>query len=135
MNVQQVTAVLTKIQALDNRQVDELTITAWTEMIGDLEYRDALDAVARHFRDSTSYLQPAHVRGLALSIARDRGARGVGTDTSNRALRRCPWSSCQCTHTECTRGWLDREGVRLEGDAEYPVAIRCPQCAKAAGAA
>lgn len=61
MNVDQVTALLTRIQVLDNRQVDQLTIEAWTPLMSRLEYADAVEAVNIHFQTSSEYLQPAHI--------------------------------------------------------------------------
>lgn len=53
--------MLARIQVLDNRQVDELTIQAWQPLMADVRYEDAVEAVNTHFRDSTDYLQPAHI--------------------------------------------------------------------------
>lgn len=64
MNTQELTALLGRIQVLDNRQVDELTLQAWTPLMADLDYTEAVDAVNTHFRESREYLQPAHVRAL-----------------------------------------------------------------------
>lgn len=61
MNIQQTAAVLTKIQLIDNRQVDTLTLNEWHDAIGHLDYEDALEAVRMHRRESTAWLLPAHV--------------------------------------------------------------------------
>lgn len=71
MNTEELTVLLARIQVLDNRQVDQLTIQAWTPLMADLDYQDAVEAVNTHFRESQAYLQPAHVRAL---VKRARGS-------------------------------------------------------------
>lgn len=61
MNSEELTVLLTRIQVLDNRQVDDLTIQAWAPLMVDVPYADAVKAVNEHFRTTTVYLQPAHI--------------------------------------------------------------------------
>lgn len=61
MSIEELTVLLTRIQVLDNRQVDALTIQAWTPIMAGIAYADAVEAVNEHFRTSTAYLQPAHI--------------------------------------------------------------------------
>lgn len=61
MTPQQTAAVLGLIAIVDNREQDEVTIRHWHDLIGDLDYDDACDAVRLHRRSSPDYLQPAHV--------------------------------------------------------------------------
>jgi len=61
MDVKEVTMLLARIQVLDNRQVDALTIEAWTPLMANIDYNDAVAAVNRHFAESTEYLKPAHI--------------------------------------------------------------------------
>lgn len=61
MNRLEMARLLAKIQLGDNRQVSELTLNDWMETIGHLTYQDAYQAVVIHRRDSTEYLQPAHL--------------------------------------------------------------------------
>lgn len=68
MSIDELTTLLARIQVLDNRQVDQLTIEAWAPLMADVPYAAAVDAVNTHFRTSTAYLQPAHVvQGVAAS--------------------------------------------------------------------
>lgn len=71
MNIEQLTVLIARIQVLDNRQVDELTIQAWSPLMADVDYGDAVAAVNEHFRTSTAYLQPAHI---IQAVARARRA-------------------------------------------------------------
>lgn len=61
MNTNELTALLGRIQVLDNRQVDELTLQAWAPLVENIEYEDAVDAVNAHFKASDKYLLPVHV--------------------------------------------------------------------------
>ena len=89
MNAVEIGTVLAKAAAFDRRKVGEADILAWLEAIGDLGYADALAAVTRHFRDSTEYLQPAHIRQHVEEIDRDRrrAAREHREDQAKEAER------------------------------------------------
>lgn len=78
MNTAELTALLGRIQVLDNRQVDEMTLQAWEPLIGDLDYEDAVAGVNAHFRHSTDYLKPAHVRSRAKRAKTEREERQRG---------------------------------------------------------
>lgn len=54
--------LLAKAALIDNRTIDTQTVEAWHETIGDLHYPEALTALTIHRRESTDYLQPAHIR-------------------------------------------------------------------------
>ena len=62
MRTAEVVQLLARIAAGDNRQVDEAAARYWQDIVGDLDYRDAVEAVRQHRMASTDYLQPAHVR-------------------------------------------------------------------------
>lgn len=79
MNQQEVAKVLARIQAGDNRTVDQVTLAHWGETIGHLPFEDALEAVVMHFRESSDYLVAAHV---IRNAARIREARTTTNDTS-----------------------------------------------------
>lgn len=79
MNIQQAAAVLAKAAAVDNRDVGEANVMAWHEVIGDIDYRDALDAVTRHRTENPGvYLEPGHIRRLA-KLIRDERSKGQAT--------------------------------------------------------
>jgi hypothetical protein len=79
VNNQQVAAVLAKIQLGDNRETDAagLVLAEWVDSIGDLDFDDAVEAVRMHRRETTVYLQPAHVRANVrlLRARRERDVR------------------------------------------------------------
>lgn len=72
MNTDELTMLLARIQVIDNRQVDALTIEAWTPLLAHVPYLDAVLAVNAHFSESTDYLQPAHI--VSRVRARQRAA-------------------------------------------------------------
>jgi hypothetical protein len=53
--------ILAKVQLLDNRTVDRITLDAGHEIIGHLDYADAMAALNLHRRESTEYIMPAHI--------------------------------------------------------------------------
>lgn len=61
MNTAELTALLGRIQVLDNRQVDELTLQAWEPLLAKVDYEDAVAAVNAHFTSSDKYLLPVHI--------------------------------------------------------------------------
>lgn len=61
MTTEELTMLLARIQVLDNRQVDQLTIEAWSPLLAGIPYEEAVEAVNGHFAESTDYLQPAHI--------------------------------------------------------------------------
>jgi len=76
MNVRETARVLAKAAAVDNRDVSEVNVMAWHEIIGDLDLAECLEAVARHRRDSPGvYLEPGHVRRIA-KVIRDENRKG-----------------------------------------------------------
>lgn len=62
--------VLAKIQLVDNRQVDRLTLAEWFDIIGHLDFKLAVEAVRIHRQTSTDYLQPAHIVQIVQGLAR-----------------------------------------------------------------
>ncbi|MEV8023690.1 hypothetical protein [Microbacterium sp. NPDC080220] len=62
MNLQQTAELLTLIQIIDNRRVDEAVILAWQELVEDLDSPVAREAVKLHRRETSDWITPAHVR-------------------------------------------------------------------------
>lgn len=62
MTIDETATLLANIQLIDNRRVEEETIIAWHALVSDLDFSMSLEAARLHFRDSTEYLKPAHVR-------------------------------------------------------------------------
>ena len=65
MSIDELTTLLARIQVLDNRQIDQLTIEAWAPLMADVPYAAAVEAANAPFRTPTASLQPAHsVQGV-----------------------------------------------------------------------
>lgn len=72
MNVAEAGLLLAKVAGYDNRTVGDANILAWAEALSDVDLGDALAAVAAHFRESTDWLMPVHVRRGAELVDRNR---------------------------------------------------------------
>lgn len=72
MNLQEIDRLLTVIQNVDKRRIDDATVLVWHEILGDLPFDDCLLAVTTHFRESTEYLMPAHIVRMAREVDRER---------------------------------------------------------------
>jgi hypothetical protein len=72
MNLEETARVLAKAQAFDRRTIGEADIRAWHEALSDVDYTDALQAVTAHYRDTTDWLMPAHIRALAARAVHER---------------------------------------------------------------
>lgn len=66
--------LLAKAALVDNRNIDRLTIEAWHEIVGHLDYHDAIEALTRHRATSTDYLVPAHIVQGVQAIQAERRA-------------------------------------------------------------
>lgn len=65
--------ILTLISQYNGMPVDKARALAWHDMIGELDYDDAVEAVKAHFRISTDWLQPGHlIAGVKAIIAERR---------------------------------------------------------------
>lgn len=62
MNRQEANALLTAIALGDNRTTDDDAVEYWYGLLRDIQIRDAMEAVEAHRRESTEWLQPAHIR-------------------------------------------------------------------------
>lgn len=62
MNITQVGEVLAKAAAYDRRTIGKADALAWYEALSDLDVDACLAAVAAHYRGSTEWLMPAHIR-------------------------------------------------------------------------
>jgi len=74
MTPEEVAALLKQIAARDNRRTGPETIAAWLEDLDGLAYDDCREAVRRHFRESTDWLMPAHIRRHVGAIREERFA-------------------------------------------------------------
>lgn len=66
MTITEIATLVAKVQLGDNRDVDQLVIAYWFELIGDLDFTVALEALRRFRRERPGvYLEPGHLLELA----------------------------------------------------------------------
>jgi hypothetical protein len=65
--------------AYDRRTTGEADVRAWHDVIGDLDFTDAVQAVKAHYRESSAWVMPADVRARVKKIREERLA-AVGDD-------------------------------------------------------
>jgi hypothetical protein len=89
MTVAEAARLLALAAAFDNRKPDTsgAAPTAWADALDDLDVDDCATAVRRHYRASTDFAMPAHVRRIVRDI-RDERAREQ--QASWRALQPAP---------------------------------------------
>ena len=75
MKRSEIAALLTYLSEMDNRKWDEDTVSAWFETIGDLDFRDTLNAARAHYRHEDGYLTTRH---LVRGVYRERSRRLEG---------------------------------------------------------
>jgi hypothetical protein len=64
--------LLTIAAAFDRRTIGRADAIAWADALHDLDLRDCADAIRAHFRESTDYLMPVHVRTGVRAIRAER---------------------------------------------------------------
>lgn len=71
----EVARLLAAAAMFDYRKVEKADAQAWHLLLGDLDYDDAIEAVRRHYAESTDRLMPAHVRHGVRAIRNERSAK------------------------------------------------------------
>jgi len=85
MSAEEVGKLLGLMALADNRKPPEddkgrdAMIAFWLSMVGDLDYADAAQAVRDHYRESTEWLKPNHIRRRVAAIRSARLA-AAGND-------------------------------------------------------
>lgn len=64
--------LLTLIATRDNRTIGKVDVIAWQEDAGDLDFADSCAAVSLHFRQSTEWFMPKHLRDLVKKVRGER---------------------------------------------------------------
>lgn len=83
MNKQEIGQLLTLAALVDNRTVTAEACLMWHEIIGHLDYQQAVMAMQEHYRETTDWLMPAHV------IRRVRANRRVALPPPMSEAREC----------------------------------------------
>jgi len=77
VDITQTGMLLAKIALLENREATNETILAWQEILDDVDFDDAMEALVQHYRHSTESCKPAHVV---------RGARAIKEEKKKRVI-------------------------------------------------
>lgn len=98
MNIAETAMVLAKIQAFDNRNVDDATVIAWQEVLDPYTLPDALKAVSDYFRINSAWIMPAHIveRVRAMEDARAydfKNGYHLNRADEDKTLESGDWSS------------------------------------------
>lgn len=70
----EVAKLLVWCQGADRRELNELSVEVWFELLGELEFSDALEAVRSHYREESRPIFPADVVVRAKEISFPRRA-------------------------------------------------------------
>lgn len=61
MNIEEVGKLLAKVALIENKQATNEQIMAWTEILRDVEYEFANQALIKHYQGRTESIKPAHI--------------------------------------------------------------------------
>jgi uncharacterized protein involved in exopolysaccharide biosynthesis len=68
----EIARLLAAAAMFDYRKVEKADAQAWHLVLGDLDFDDAMEALRRHYAESTERLMPAHVRQGVRTIRNER---------------------------------------------------------------
>jgi hypothetical protein len=72
VSTDEVIDLLTLMASYDRRKVGEADVAAWYAAVSDLPFGDGRDAVIAHYRESTDWIMPAHVRQRVAAVRSER---------------------------------------------------------------
>lgn len=75
MNISETGLLLAKIALLENRQATNETIIAWAEILERVELTHAMEALKKHYQQSTESVKPAHIIRLAREVKEEEKKR------------------------------------------------------------
>ena len=84
MTKDQIIDLLSVIAVGDKRTTGEAEVQFWHGLVGDLEYAECAAAVATHFKTSTDYLMPVHIRRHVTSARQDHAMRALPHGSEDR---------------------------------------------------
>jgi hypothetical protein len=114
MTRDEVIDVLSLAAAYDRRKPAGADIDAWQLAIGDLSFGDSKLAVVAHYRESTEWLMPAHVRAYVRAVRAER-------------MQDAPLAGRPPADAAGYGEWLRTERKRIADGTPAPRAIRSAQ--------
>jgi hypothetical protein len=80
LNISETGLLLAKIALLENRQATNETIIAWAEILERVELSHAMEALKKHYQQSTEAVKPAHIIRLAREVKEEEKKRIFADD-------------------------------------------------------
>jgi hypothetical protein len=104
MNHVEVSKLLTLIAAIDNRDINEVTVEVWQRIMADYDYEEMAQAVPRYFAETDVYLAP---RGLLAQAKKMREAvaekaKHAELQVEEKSWRSAPEPVCKKHNTRIT---------------------------------
>lgn len=116
----------------DGRKPSHVAAAAWATDLADVDFTDAQEALARHFRESTDWVMPAHIRAHAKVI---RDERRKGTSAPLQLMRQpedpAERRAINTRGAEACRQALHRETDDVTLDHDDPIRDRALRRARA----
>lgn len=75
MTLQETGFLLAKIALVENRTATNEQIRAWHEILQDVNYQDAMEALLRHYRNSSESCKPTHIYKGAREVSEEKKKR------------------------------------------------------------
>lgn len=127
MRIEETSALLAKVQAFDNRNVDEAVLSAWSEVLRPHTLRDCLAAVTSYYTTNTGWIMPAHVvdRVRAMEkrrIDEFRSGYHLNQVDADAALESGQWrETCQSLVRAIATGALTPEAYEAYQEDDRPL--------------
>lgn len=112
------TRLLQHAGVIDHRRPDDAALLAWHELLGPYTLRDCLDALNAHRRESTEYLQPAHIVARVRAMQRVRSL-SVPSEANPEIERDYP-AACRALAAAVRNGVMDRAAYEEYVEGSVP---------------
>lgn len=125
MTPEQTAGLVAYIARGDSRvSTDSANVAYWHDLVGDLEFVDAYEAVREHRMTSDVMLQPVHVRRGAAAASKRRRAAALDAQRQMTAIESGPAAfqrtGDQQEHVSNRAAWLRAELERLSKAKSVP---------------
>lgn len=115
MTLDEIKRLLAQAAARDARQPSHAMAMAWSIDLEGMEYPEAVEALNRHFRESTAYLDPARIWAY-VRVLRDEKRRGTSAPLA--LAKYMPPPSEQRAINSRGRDLINK-ALRIDPDAEH----------------
>lgn len=119
MTEDEVAALLRYVASTDGRNLTDLSVASWLDLLAEVPSDVARRAVRQHYAQSDERLMPVHVHRVWREEQRRAAEHHQDWNPERGENAACPFTTCTCTHTApCDRGWIEN------GNGVAP----CPTC-------